>query len=71
MYGGAVLLYIVMWSLCVGLKESPAQILRSVAFRVYEVIRVTNTELCVKMTPTHLIVANISGGTICILNVHM
>ena len=68
MYGGAVLLYIVMWSLCVGLKESPAQILRSVK---YEVIRVTKTELRVKMTPTHLIVANISGGTICILNVHM
>ena len=41
MYGGAVLLYIVMWSLCVGLKESPAQILRSVVLGVYEVIRVT------------------------------
>ena len=41
MYGAAVLFYIVLTSLCVGLKVSPTQILGSVVLGVYEVIRVT------------------------------
>ena len=41
MYGAAVLFYIVMLSLCEGLKVSQTQILGNVVLWVYEVIRVT------------------------------
>ena len=51
MYGAAELFYIVLTSLCVGLKVSPTQILGSVVLGVYEVIRVTKIWLILVVEP--------------------
>ena len=51
MYGVPGLFYIVLTSLCLGLKVSPTQILESVVLGVYEVIRVTKIWLILVVEP--------------------